>query len=205
MKVKVCGMREAENIRAVARLNPDLMGFIFYRQSPRFVGDDFELPQDFPTTIQRVGVFVNETESVVLQQAKHHHLDAVQVHGDEDTDYCAALKRAGLTVIKVFRIDAEFDFRSTAPFSSVADLFLFDTKGKWYGGNAQPFDWNLLKQYGGPVPFLLSGGLHPQNLADIKLLNNHYLAGVDVNSGVEQQPGIKDATKVSEAIKAVHL
>lgn len=205
MKVKVCGMREAENIRAIARLKPDLMGFIFYRQSPRFVGDDFELPLDFPTTIQRVGVFVNETEPVVLKQAKRHHLDAIQVHGDEDVEYCAGLKRAGLSVIKVFRIDAEFDFRSTAPFSSVADLFLFDTKGKWYGGNARSFDWNLLKQYEGPVPFLLSGGLNPQNLTDLKQFNLSYLAGVDINSGVEQQPGVKDAEKVSQAIKVIHV
>lgn len=202
MIFKICGMREPENIRAVAATAPDWLGFIFYAASPRFVGDPFEIP-NLPQSIKRVGVFVNETLDKVIRTVQHHHLDLVQLHGDEPESYCAALKAQGFQLIKVFRVDAHFDFSVTEAFLPVADYFLFDTKGLYYGGNAQPFDWTVLEKYKGPVPFLLSGGLSPANISGVKNIIHDRLIGVDVNSGVEATPGVKDLQKISETLTLI--
>lgn len=201
MIVKICGMREPENIRAVAATRPDWMGFIFYPGSPRYVGPGFEIPANVQPSIKRVGVFVNESLDKVLETVNQHHLDLVQLHGDEPEAYCAALKSQGLRLIKVFRVDAHFDFSATEVFLPVADYFLFDTKGVHYGGNARPFDWTLLEKYKGPVPFLLSGGLTPANISLVKNFRHEKLMGVDLNSGVEQTPGMKDLKKIADTLK----
>ncbi|HEV8514871.1 MAG TPA: phosphoribosylanthranilate isomerase, partial [Cyclobacteriaceae bacterium] len=112
LKLKVCGMREADNIVEVTSLQPDYMGFIFYEKSKRFVGDKFFISNEFPQTIRRVGVFVNEKVDTILRQVSRHKLDYVQLHGSEPPDDCKALiERVG--VIKVFSIDNEFDFNTT--------------------------------------------------------------------------------------------
>lgn len=200
IKIKVCGMREADNIRDVAALNPDYMGFIFYEHSPRHVGSDFIIPEKFPSTIERVGVFVNHSISFVREAMDTYQLDYAQLHGDESVLYCSELKAHGISIIKVFRVDEDFDFSITEHFEQVADFFLFDTKGKLYGGNAKPFDWNLLNQYNQALPFFLSGGIHPENVQELKNIASLNLHAVDVNSGVEDHPGLKSVSKISEII-----
>lgn len=204
VKLKICGMRESENIRQVAALHPDYMGFIFYEKSPRFVGENFTLPE-FDKSVKRVGVFVNESADVVLKQVTKHSLDFVQLHGDESVEYCELIKSKGIKVIKVFRMNDAFDFNETKRFELLTDYFLFDTKGKNYGGNALAFDWNLLKKYNQKIPFFLSGGLTLNNLDEIEKLQDFNLHALDVNSGVELSPGMKDINKVKEIFNRVRV
>jgi phosphoribosylanthranilate isomerase len=198
---KVCGMREASNILAIADIKPQFMGFIFYEPSPRFVGKDFQIPDGFPNDVNRVGVFVNEDIEVVFDLVKKHRLDFVQLHGDESVSYCAQLKAREVRVIKVFRVDSNFDLTSTKEFEYLSDYFLFDTKGKQYGGNAIKFDWSLLQQYKGSVPFFLSGGISIADMSALKEFNHPMWFGIDVNSGVEIKPGLKDSVKVKNLIQ----
>ena len=189
-------MRDAENIVSVASLCPQYMGFIFYQKSPRFVGESFDIPVNLPASIKRVGVFVNESDAVIIVKGKSLKLDFVQLHGDESPAQCDELKATGLGVIKVFSIDDDFNFDLTKPYREVVDYFLFDTKGKYYGGNAKAFNWKVLDAYDQEVPFFLSGGLSPDNvnaLGDIQKMNLHAL---DLNSGVEVSPGFKDIEKI---------
>lgn len=205
IKIKVCGMRDVSNIKQAADLRPDFMGFIFYPASPRFVGNDFKIPIDFPKELKRVGVFVNESRDKVLEIAKLNDLDFVQLHGDESVEYCKKLKSAGLGVIKVFRVDADFDFSQTINYSDSIDYFLFDTKGKQYGGNAQKFDWGLLKKYDQKIPFFLSGGIGPEDVNAILDMQGMNLFAIDINSGVEQTPGLKNIDKLSKLINKIRI
>ncbi|MBX2894331.1 MAG: phosphoribosylanthranilate isomerase [Cyclobacteriaceae bacterium] len=200
---KVCGMRDAHNVRAVGQLQPDYMGFIFYKASPRFVGDSFRIPNDLPTNIKRVGVFVNQALDRVYQLIEQHQLDFVQLHGDESVAYAQELQsRVG--VIKVFRVDETFDFSFTSEYENIVDFFLFDTKGKHYGGNAIRFDWNLLKKYVGNTPFFLSGGISEANIQDLKNFHHEMFFGIDINSGVEEQPAIKSVDKIKSLFESLN-
>ncbi len=202
-KVKICGMREPENILAVGSLHPDFMGFIFYSGSPRCVPVDFKIPVGLPVSIKKVGVFVNETLDRILTTVRMHGLDLVQLHGDEPAMLCKELKQKGVGVIKVFSVDEGFDFTSLDPYKKTVDFFLFDTKGKYYGGNATAFDWDVLNQYDQEVPFFLSGGISTNNIHETSRLSKMNLYAVDVNSGAEDTPGVKDVEKVKELIKSI--
>ena len=195
-------MRDANNIAAVSQLHPDFMGFIFYPPSPRYVGDDFKMPDSVSSTTRRVGVFVNEMTSVIIQKVKEHGLDYVQLHGNESAAQCLELKNHGIGVIKVFSVDDEMDFTVTRAYRNAVDYFLFDTKGKYFGGNATRFNWNVLSRYDQEVPFFLSGGISTEHIEEIKNLRDINLAAIDVNSGVEIRPAFKDVNKI-ESIKEI--
>lgn len=202
IKLKICGMRDAENIQGVTALSPQFMGFIFYRKSPRFVGDDFKMPA-ISSDIKRVGVFVNETTEAILHAASRHGLTLIQLHGHETPEQCRELKAKGLGVIKVFSVGEDFDWSVVKPYKLVADFFLFDTKGKYYGGNAQVFDWSQLQQYDQEIPFFLSGGLSPGNIGDISQLKGMNLYALDVNSGVEDSPAVKNISKIKTVLETL--
>lgn len=195
LKLKVCGMRDPENILEVANIAPDFMGFIFYDRSPRYVGDNFKMPE-FSEVTKKVGVFVNESTDVMIDTSNKFCLDFLQLHGHESVDQCRELKRAGVGIIKVFSMDNQTDLDLTLPFASVADYFLFDTRGKYYGGNSTTFDWGILNQYHGEVPFFLSGGITPEHIEEVKQIGHSQLWAIDVNSGVEIRPAFKDVEKV---------
>jgi phosphoribosylanthranilate isomerase len=203
IKIKVCGMRDANNITQVSTLGPDYMGFIFYASSPRYVGADFKLPDKDTTPVVRVGVFVNAENEEILRQSRIIGFDHVQLHGNEGVQQAAALKDSGFKVIKVFAVDDDFDFGVTRQFAPVVDFFLFDTKGKLYGGNARTFNWNVLRRYDQDVPFFLSGGISPENVKDITSLEGMNLHALDVNSGVEEAPGLKDVKKLKTIFDTV--
>ena len=190
-------MRDAENILQVASLRPDYMGFIFYPKSPRFTGSDFRIPEGFPPFIKRVGVFVDEKNETIEQLAIQHKLTHLQLHGHESPAHCGELKAKGYVTIKVFSVSDDFDFKATRAYRDVADYFLFDTKGKFYGGNAQTFNWQILQRYDQQVPFFLSGGITPENVSGILALHDMNLHAIDVNSGVEKAPGVKDLDKLT--------
>lgn len=198
--LKICGMRDPENIMQIAAMGPQYMGFIFYPGSPRFVGDEFSLPPTLPQSIKRVGVFVNESNAVILSKAKMVGFDVVQLHGSESLAQTSELKSFGLTTIKVFSVDNDFDFELTKPYKKTVDYFLFDTKGKYYGGNATTFSWDLLSAYDQEVPFFLSGGLSPENILEVDKLKGMNIYALDLNSGVETSPGKKNPEKIQTII-----
>ena len=201
--VKVCGMRDAENIREVEALGIDLMGFIFWPKSGRYVS---ERPAYLPTNCKRVGVFVDEDIETVKRIADDYALDYIQLHGHESPEYCAQLK--GLKLIKAFNIATTEDFKQTEPYTGIVDYFLFDTKGKSVGGNGEKFDWSVLSAYDGNTPFLLSGGIGPD---DAEVLTSHFspltskkCVGIDLNSRFEIAPGLKDINKLKEFLNALN-
>jgi phosphoribosylanthranilate isomerase len=204
LKLKVCGMRDPQNILEVVALNPDYMGFIFYPGSRRFVGKDFSLPTGIPDGKKKVGVFVNEPVASIQGIAEFCGLDLVQLHGDESAAVCEEIRRSGLGVIKAFSIDAEFDFKDVGPYRKAADYFLFDSKGKYFGGNGVAFDWGRLQEYDQSVPFFLSGGISTGDLDAIKDLKAMNLLAIDVNSKVEKSVGIKDVELIKKFGQALH-
>ncbi len=205
VKIKVCGMRDVKNIHEVAALHPDYMGYIFYEPSPRYVGSDFILPHDVDPSINRVGVFVNHSVSFIKEMGVKNQLQFAQLHGEESVDYCESLKGTGMRIIKVFHVSEEFDFNETKQFEKVADYFLFDTKGKHYGGNARAFDWNILQRYNQVKPFFLSGGIQSDHISLLKNLHSLNIHAIDINSGVENQPGIKNKHKIAEIINQLSI
>lgn len=206
MKVKVCGMREPENIRQVAALQPNFMGFIFYKDSKRFVGETItpELLDSLPASVQKIGVFVNQSTEEILDKVKKYHLDLVQLHGRETPRQCQELQEANIKVIKAFSVGGNFSFKSTMLYERFCDYFLFDTKGKQYGGNGVAFDWELLKGHIAAKPYFLSGGLTLENLQreEFQKLRPKPFA-VDVNSGFEQEPGLKKVEELKQLMTSI--
>jgi phosphoribosylanthranilate isomerase len=197
MKLKVCGMTFKDNIEAVAGLQPDFMGFIFYDKSARYF--EGQIPE-IPESIQKVGVFVNARIEHVKRTIEIHNLDFVQLHGNELPEYCEELKH--VKIIKVFSIKDEFDFSRLQPYEPVCDYFLFDTKGELPGGNGYVFDWNVLKNYPSTKPYFLSGGIGLDELKNLKEFKKNsvskYCYAVDVNSKFEQKPGIKKLNELEK-------
>ncbi len=196
MKLKVCGMRDSRNISELYNEGVRTMGFIFYDKSKRFVSDEIEekLFNDLPEDLKRVGVFVNESVKTVIDKIKKCGLDFVQLHGEETPKYCKKLAHF-TKVIKAFRVDESFDFSITEKYNGVT-YFLFDAKGQDYGGNGIKYDWTVLHNYKGGIPFLLSGGIGPSDRDRIIEINHPMLEGIDVNSGFEIEPGLKDVNKI---------
>jgi phosphoribosylanthranilate isomerase len=205
LKIKVCGMRDPENIRAISSYGPDYMGFIFYNKSPRFVGDHFDTSvlDSIPQTIKKVGVFVNEDIDKLVDIAEKYHLDYLQLHGDESIEYCQEMKERGYKIIKAISINSESDVIKSKLYSNVVDYILFDTGGKNYGGNGMKFNWDVLKSYDQNTPFFLGGGLGLDDLADIRIFRDLGVHSLDINSGFEEEPGMKDLQKVQKAIKRI--
>lgn len=202
MKVKVCGLRDADNLKEIAALGPDFVGFIFYDQSPRFVGEelDEEVVKSLPRPIRKVGVFVNASPEFILRTVKKYDFQYVQLHGNETPDFCRSLRNRGINIIKAFRVDELFNFSMLNNYKAQCDFFLFDAKGDQLGGNGHTFDWSILSRYDNEKPFFISGGIGLDNLDQLTALKGMKLYGVDVNSQVETAPGVKDVAKVKELI-----
>ena len=192
---KVCGMRDAENIRAVERLGINLMGFIFWPHSSRYVSAP---PAYLPTACRRVGVFVDATIDDVRQHMADYSLDYLQLHGQESPEYIRALRTVCgdsiATIIKAFNIATAADLDQTKPYEGLADLFLFDTRGKSVGGNGTKFDWTVLTDYNGTTPFILSGGIGPDDAERLRAFHHPKCTGIDLNSRFELAPGLKDVS-----------
>jgi phosphoribosylanthranilate isomerase len=201
MKVKICGNKDVANFTAVSELNPDLVGFIFYPKSPRYVDDSIR-GSDFKSTykeLKRVGVFVDMPLDQVLEKSKVFGLDYCQLHGDESLEYTRELYAAGQKIIKVFRIgQAGFDSLELLSFEKYCDYFLFDTRTDQYGGSGKKFDWSLLNQYSGNLPFFLSGGIGPADLEALNSIEHPRFVGIDLNSKFEITPGIKDVESLKQ-------
>ncbi len=210
LKIKVCGMKYQDNIESVAALQPDYLGFIFYKETPRHF--DTKIPE-IPEGIKKVGVFVNEDVSTVIEKINEFKLDAIQLHGEEAPYYCSILRSTNLLskpidIIKVFSIKDEFNFEVLEAFENVCDYFLFDTKGKLPGGNGYRFDWSVLNDYPSTKPFFLSGGIGIDQIDDIKKFiaskASKYCYAIDVNSKFETEPGLKNKSILREFINKLH-
>lgn len=200
MIIKVCGMRDAENIREVEALGIDLMGFVFWPKSSRYVSErSAYLPQE----TKHVGVFVNEDIEQVKHIAEEFALDFIQLHGSESPEYAQQLRDR--KVIKAFNIATKEDLEATKSYEGVVDYFLFDTKGKSVGGNGEKFDWSILDNYVGETPFLLSGGIGPDDTERVKAFHHPKCTGIDLNSRFEISPAFKDINKLREFIKEIRL
>ena len=191
MIVKVCGMRDAQNIRDVEKLGVDWIGMIFWPQSKRFVA---EVPSYLPKHQKRVGVFVDAPLEDIRQHISDYQLNIIQLHGQESPDYVKALKPH--TTIKAFNIAKADDLAQTEQYEGIADYFLFDTKGLMVGGNGQKFDWSVLTAYHGKTPFLLSGGIGLDDAESINSFHHPSCIGIDLNSRFEVSPAYKDIDKL---------
>lgn len=199
MKIKVCGLRDPENIRTVAGLGPDYMGFICYEHSPRFIGDmPAEVLNNISAPVYKTAVFVNETEANINALVDNYGFNAIQLHGKESPEFANSFRNK-VKVIKAFGLDNDFDLNQLNAYAGKVDYFLFDTKTAIYGGSGKTFNWDVLDEYKLSVPFLLSGGLSLDNLEEIKKITHPQFYGVDLNSRFETAPGMKDIEKLKQA------
>ena len=204
-KVKICGLRDHENIKEVLALEPDFMGFIFYKGSPRFAGNKFTtaIARSLPDSIFKVGVFVNELSHRILQIAAKYSLDYVQLHGDEHVKDCELLKNEGLKVIKAIPVSNQESLRVAEKYDNIVDYLLFDTQSENRGGSGIAFNWDILESYSLNTPYFVSGGL---GVSELKLLaekNYPGYIGVDLNSRFEKSPGIKNVQLLKEGFKYI--
>ena len=198
MLLKVCGMREHENIKDLLKVSPDWMGLIFYPKSKRFVGsmDPKTIAAIQASEVAIAGVFVNPSLDEIKEKVITYHLDMVQLHGNETLALGKEVKNLGVEVIKVFGIKDYLPMEEMKEWVGTADYFLFDTKSKDYGGTGRKFDWSALKGYNLEVPFLLSGGIDVTDIEEVRALNLTQMIGIDTNSKMEISPGLKDMDKV---------
>lgn len=198
--IKVCGMCDAENIREVEALGIDLMGFIFWPKSSRYVS---ERPSYLPKKCKRVGVFVNEDIEQVKHIAADYALDYIQLHGSESPGYVQQLH--DWQVIKAISVSSRDDIATFKDYEGLVDYFLFDTKCTCMGGSGQQFDWSVLDSYDGNTPFLLSGGIGPDDAERVKAFHHGKCIGIDLNSKFELSPALKDINKLQEFIKELSI
>ena len=197
-------MREPKNIEQVAQLGVDMMGFIFYPKSPRYVS--YVLARsDADRKVCRVGVFVNDSIPEILDKIHSFSLNAVQMHGNESRELCEQLREANgdIKIIKAISVSNAGDIQKYKEYVSAVDYFLFDTKCKTVGGSGQKFDWQILDEYDGDVPFLLSGGIGPEDAFRIRTFHHSQCVGIDLNSRFEIEPGVKDVEKLNKFLNEI--
>ena len=232
MIIKVCGMRDAENIREVAKLGIDMIGFIFWPESPRFVKmiaaqagiiPDYseerlknakeslsECPKEQLRMPKRAGVFVNDMPQNIVTRVYNYSLDYVQLHGNESAVMIENLKRTlipdispNIKIIKALSIHEKDDVKRWREYEGVVDMLLFDTKCKTVGGSGEQFDWSVLEAYDGDIPFLLSGGIGPEDAERVLQFKHPQFAGIDLNSRFETASAVKDIEKLRAFIEKV--
>ena len=200
MIIKVCGMRDAENIRAVEQAGPDWMGFICWAKSSRHVS---EKPAYLPQCT-RVGVFVDADIEYVLQMVQTLGLNRIQLHGHESVEYCKEIiQSTQLPITKTISVLTAEDIRKAKLYEGIADYILFDTKCKCVGGSGEQFDWDILQAYDGKTPFILAGGIGPGDEVRVKAFRHPRFAGIDLNSRFEISPALKDSTLLNKFISKI--
>lgn len=215
MNIKVCGITEMKQLQQLDGLNIDFAGLIFYKESPRYIGDKISKKdlKKADLDLKIVGVFVNPEMIEVLDAIDEYGLDAVQLHGDESPEMCEDLS-SEVEVIKAFRVvdGADID-KLVTPYDAVCDYYLFDTGGYtsplgggWegaFGGTGQQFDWSILTRAKIEKPFFLSGGIGIDDAARLKTFKHPDFFGVDINSRFEKEPGVKDMGAVLQFKQAL--
>ena len=207
MNIKVCGITEMKQLQQLDGLDIDFAGLIFYKESPRYIGEKISKTElkntDFD--LKKVGVFVNPEMIDVLDAIDDYGLDAVQLHGDESPEMCEDLS-SEVEVIKAFRVSDGVDIdKLVAPYDAVCDYYLFDTGGlkESFGGTGKQFDWSILTKAKIEKPFFLSGGIGVEDAVKIKAFKHPDFFGVDINSQFEKSPGVKDMGMVLQFKQAL--
>ena len=218
--VKVCGMRHAENIRQVVELGVDWIGMIFWDKSPRNVtmvpsnaGIIPDRRSDLgDSKVKRVGVFVDETAQNIITRVVNYKLDLVQLHGHETPTLIRNLRRTlapdirpGIKFIKAISVSSRDDIATYKEYADCVDYFLFDTRCPSVGGSGRQFNWSILDSYDGDLPFLLSGGIGPDDAARIKDFHHPKCIGIDLNSRFETEPGMKDIGALREFLSELNI
>lgn len=200
MKIKVCGIRTRSNLNFLCASDVDMIGFIFYDKSRRFFDAGELSAKDLESVNKaKVGVFVNAERDYVMEKKEIYGISHVQLHGDETPQYCESLKETGLKVIKAFGLKDGLP-SNLSDFHHGSDCFLFDTESENYGGTGRQFDWNILDNYDQKTPFLLSGGIGPDDAQSVMEFEHKQFLGVDVNSRFEIAPGVKNEALLNEFI-----
>lgn len=201
MKVKVCGMKFPDNIQKVQVCEPDFLGFIFYKKSPRYVGGNLNIAEiDTKRNTKKVGVFVNSPIDEVVEMTRKNKLDFVQLHGTESIQFVKELSDKNIKIIKAFQINDDFNWLDINSFTAFVKYFLFDTATKNFGGSGLKFDWSQLSEYQESIPFFLSGGIGINDLQEIRKLKISKLYGIDINSKFETVPGMKNIELIKSMI-----
>ena len=199
MEIKVCGMREPDNIRSlISEVNPDWMGLIFYPKSPRYVSDE-QAAELKGQPVKKVGVFVNESEVEIQRKVDQFGLSAIQLHGNESVEFVKDLSgKTDAELWKVVSVGDQIDWGSLESFLPFVSKFLFDTATAAHGGSGKRFDWKVLETYPFDKGFLLSGGLDENSAEEVLDLRQQIpqLQGVDLNSKFEDAPGVKNIEKL---------
>ncbi len=203
MKLKVCGITQAEQLRQLDELDVDFAGLIFYAQSARYVLNKLKGKevQNLKLSLKKVGVFVNASEEDIMTQLEQYRLDIIQLHGDETPSFCKHISNY-VSVTKAFRItkrnEQNIDWM-IKPYEEFCDFYLFDTNRKGaYGGTGEKFDWEILKDHKINKSFFLSGGIGANDIGKIKVFDHPFFYAVDVNSKVEIEDGIKDIAAITK-------
>lgn len=205
IKVKVCGLSTPEAVTIAIENGADFIGLVFYPPSPRHVELEVAsyLASFIPDHVTTVGLFVNPDDTALEQTLSAVPLQMIQLHGDETPERVTEIKgKFGLPVMKALPISTKMDIRAALNYEGIADWILFDAKGETLpGGNGVSFDWNLLGQYKGTTPWMLAGGLTPDNISEALQKTSPH--AVDVSSGIEATRGKKDIAKIQAFLKAV--
>lgn len=210
-------MRDADNIRDISALGVDMIGLIFYPPSPRYVqqfssgaGIIPDYAPDMGKTPLRVGVFVDDMPQNIVTRVYNYKLDYIQLHGNEPRETLENLRatidpdiKPKIKIIKAISVSSAEDIKKYKEYVGAADLFLFDTKCKTVGGSGEQFDWQVLHAYDGDVPFLLSGGIGPDDAERIKNFHHPKCIGIDLNSKFEIEPALKDVEKLKQFLVKV--
>ncbi|MGN0282999.1 MAG: phosphoribosylanthranilate isomerase [Prevotella sp.] len=199
MIIKICGMREPDNIRAAAQTGIDWMGMIFWPRSSRYV-DDLSAADAIPEGIVRVGVFVDQPVPSILDIAARCRLNVIQLHGNESAESITELKALlpkDVKQMKAISISSAEDMKKAAYYAEIVDYLLFDTKCQTVGGSGKQFDWSIIDDYEGPLPFLLSGGIGPDDVEAVSTFQHPLMMGIDLNSKFETAPAHKDVGRIS--------
>jgi len=200
MIVKVCGIRTTQNLDYLSQSNADWIGFIFFGKSKRnFLDGDISPEQMQAIEKVKVGVFVNESLDMIAASIETYALDMVQLHGDESNAFCEQVKHLGVEVMKAFSVQDELP-SNLNDYVGAIDFVLFDTKGAERGGNGVQFDWSILESYRLNMPFLVSGGIGVEDVSELKKIKNKKMAGIDINSRFELEPGLKDEQLLEQFI-----
>jgi len=210
VQVKICGIQTPQTLSVAASAGARFVGFVFVPKSPRYVAPEQArlLNLQCPTGIKSVGLFSNPDDQHLMDVLNITSLDFIQLHGDESPSRVQDIKsKFNIPVIKAFSISTTGDLKSVLPYISLIDWILFDAKpppnSKITGGNGIPFDWTILKEKRFEKPWMLSGGLTPDNIKEaLSILTPD---AVDVSSGVESSRGVKDPQKITDFIKAIRM
>lgn len=210
-------MRDADNIRDISALGVDMIGLIFYPPSPRYVqqfssgaGIIPDYAPDMGKTPLRVGVFVDDMPQNIVTRVYNYKLDYIQLHGNEPRETLENLRatidpdiKPNIKIIKAISVSSAEDIKKYKEYVGAADLFLFDTKCKTVGGSGEQFDWQVLQAYDGDVPFLLSGGIGPDDAERVRSFHHPKCIGIDLNSKFEIEPALKDVEKLKQFLVKV--